>query len=65
MTPSDCSYEDFTSSRLVAATPRNMSSKLLEIYSENVLAKLLRVAKEALENNVSRYHSGHVVAQLI
>lgn len=42
-TSSDC---------LSTAEPRTMSAELLEIYSENVLAKLLRVAEEALENNV-------------
>lgn len=54
ITPSDCSYGDFISSRLVAAQACSMLPELLEIYSENVLAKLLRVAQEALENNVSR-----------
>lgn len=53
MTPSDCSYGGFASINLITAKPRNMSLELLEIYSENVVAKLLRVAQEALENNVS------------
>jgi hypothetical protein len=30
-----------------------MSPEILEIYSENVLAKIFRVAEEALEKNVS------------
>jgi hypothetical protein len=31
-----------------------MLQKLLDIFSENVIAKMLRVAGEALENNVGR-----------
>jgi hypothetical protein len=31
----------------------SMLQKLLEIFSENVTAKMLRVAREGLENNVS------------
>lgn len=52
-TPSDCSIEGYISTRLITAEPRNMSPELLEIFSQNVLAKLLRVAEEALEDNVS------------
>lgn len=52
-TPSDSSYGRFNSTRLITAEPHNMSPELLEIYSENVLAKLLRVAEEALQDNVS------------
>jgi hypothetical protein len=52
-TPSDSSNEGYISTRLVTAEPRNMSPELLEIFSQNVLAKLLRVAEEALEDNVS------------
>jgi hypothetical protein len=52
-TPSDCSSRGSISNRLITEEPSNMSLELLEIYSENVLAKLLRVAKEALEKNVS------------
>ena len=53
MTTSDYANGVFISSRLITAEPRNMPPELLEIYSENVLAKLLRVAEEALEDNVS------------
>lgn len=31
---------------------RKMQQTLLELFSENILAKMLRVAMEALENNV-------------
>lgn len=51
--PSDCSSGRSMSNALNAEKPGDISVEMFEIYSENVLAKLLRVAQEALENNVS------------
>lgn len=52
-TLSDCSSGGAISPGLITEKSRNMSPELLEVYSENVLAKMLRVAEEALEKNVS------------
>lgn len=54
--PSDTTVSDYRPAETVASQSSNESynilQKLLEIFSENVLAKILRVAAEALENNV-------------
>ena len=56
--PSDTTASDYWPGEMIASPTsdesRNMLHKLREIFSENVLAKMLRVAVEALENNVSR-----------
>lgn len=56
--PSDTTASDYRPGELLASftsdESRNMLQKLLEIFSENVIAKMLRVAGEALENNVGR-----------
>jgi hypothetical protein len=60
--PSDTTVSDYQPGE--AATLQSsgqsyhMLQKLLEIFSENVIAKTLRVAAEALENNVRSYQSG-------
>ena len=57
---SDTTASDYQPGEAIASLfaldePHNMMlQKLQEIFSENVLAKMLRVAVEALENNVSR-----------
>lgn len=53
--PSDTSVSDYQSGEMVTSQSPNESynmEKLLEIFSENILAKTLRVAIEALGNNV-------------
>jgi hypothetical protein len=56
--PSDTTASDYRSGEIVGAfasdESRHMLQSLFEIFSENVLAKMLRVAGEALESNVSR-----------
>ncbi|OBT76948.1 hypothetical protein VF21_04149 [Pseudogymnoascus sp. 05NY08] len=52
--PSDTSVSDYRSGETVISQPPNESynmENLLEIFSENILAKTLRVAIEALKNN--------------
>lgn len=57
--PSDTTASDYRPGEMITSftsdESRNMLQKLLEIFSENILAKMLRVAVEALENNVSRW----------
>lgn len=53
--PSDTSVSDYQSGETVTSQTPNESynmEKLLEIFSENILAKTLRVAIESLKNNV-------------
>lgn len=53
--PSDTTVSDYQPGEMVTSQspnePYNME-KLLEIFSESIIAKTLRVAIEALENNV-------------
>lgn len=54
-TPSDTTVSDYRPGEMVTSQSPNESynmEKLLEIFSESIIAKTLRVAIEALENNV-------------
>lgn len=53
--PSDTTVSDYRPEEMVRSQSANESynmEKLLEIFSESIIAKTLRVAIEALENNV-------------
>ena len=56
--PSDTTASDYRPGDLIASYTSDeahiMLQKLQEIFSENVIAKMLRVAIEGLEHNVSR-----------